>query len=393
MADSGSDDEGLTRRSSSSRTYDIAYVPDDTTTDIAWPPRVFAVLPCVDMDALERASFVTLPHSRTGVDTVYALVHTGTDLSAPRTLCEVQQQSPKYSAWFLGDRCEPNGALYIATPFDASYLAMWLLLAGQNVKSADVANWLAGDKPEVKFRDLHTLLGEDARLSAAPREVIDAIAAALPDVSEVRKVPLGADEEEAYYRLDVAKVAERTKARFAALAASRELRDVVYAPPPTITEAPSNMPRVETQNKKRVRPPPGAEEAPSQLSAASELLPGQSSDSVAAPVGASVDMSAEEDHFLKLRAFEALLDYIPPQLHTALYRHCGLEAARTEAKAVQSQAHVVQRDELCGADTEMAKKKNRAEQSLKSQSVKRLEKKGPPKGTPTLMSMMMKAKK
>jgi hypothetical protein len=413
---------------------DITFVPDDTTTEVKWPPRRVFVMPAgLSDDAFEERAraamrFFTLPHPRTGGNHLMCLCPTS---ATGTTLCMVQEhRATDYHFWFIGDHVEPNGSLYVATPFDLCYLAVWILL-NQTDKAVDATTWakLLNDptsKPPFTFADVETMTFVDPRLRLLHEHgLLPQLTAAMRLVADEQQVG-----EDSYFRFSMAKTADLVKARFDRLVASPAVRQIVY--PAARDENRRTAPAVETKkNAKAARQRSASigaddrlEQAHRSQPSAEPMTPLQdplgSSELSTTPEAATKENDGDQptppenaaktasdavawpsaDLFLPLRSLHLILDFVPKPLHAVLAKHCGvdtLDAAETRALATRHAANsllsaeddAVFNNGTPGQDL----KRHRTEGSgsltanAKSQSVKKLEKNGPPKGTPSLMSM------
>jgi hypothetical protein len=447
-----SDDEGFegpTTSAQSASKGDIKYVAGDTTVEIPYPPRRCCLLPSAALtDAQYEARvaaalrFFSLPHPRHSEDLAFCLCPTGPTTS---TLCFMQGQvtdEDNYASWAMNDRIEPDGQLYIATPYDLVYTAIWVLAqqAEKPLDEATVSKLLTDPtvKGPLKFKDLPTLLMCDARLRTLEAHgLLAALETAMAQVADVEEI----SDDDKYYRLSMPKLAAFVKNHFSALASSDVFKSVVY--PPLREEARAPVPSVETKKNSRktardlgddasssqpgggtprrqptaetIRQSSHATESPADAGASPRplepSLPVDVSfksvdpkDSESFVVGPSTSAPADDD-FLLLRAFHLVVEWIPKTFHAALAKHCDVcqfdsSAAtnhRVQATRQANNSMLAAEDEAVfgtgagGPDS----KRNRPEASglnanAKSASVKKLEKAGPPKGTPSLMAMFAK---
>jgi hypothetical protein len=121
-----------------------------------------------------------------------------------------------------------------------------------------------------------------------------------------------------------------------------------------------------------------------------QLLSGKA---LASLLGIEVDaeqqqLGAETQLVLKSKGLALLNEYLHASLHDAAAAACGVAAADVVAPSPAAPRGATHHADA--ASSEPDAKKPRVE--LKSASVKRLEKAGPPKGTPTLMAMFAKKK-
>lgn len=116
-----------------------------------------------------------------------------------------------------------------------------------------------------------------------------------------------------------------------------------------------------------------------------------SSPSLRTLIGLGADEAAltdEQREVLNTKAFALLAEYLPPSLQEVALEACGVAAAQQKQAAQAAARPQHAPPSPSSQEAESDSKKPRLE--LKSASVKRLEKAGPPKGTPTLMAMFAK---
>ena len=419
---------------------DITFLADDGTVEIPWPARRYIVCPSAgltddqfDVAAARGMTIFLLPHPRSDAMCLMSLAPTSAD---ELTLCHVGgfQPTGEHSAWFAGDHIEPDGTLHVMTPFDMTYLAIWLLFkqADKPIDGTAVTKWYgdASARPDLKYKDVSTMVA-----AASVNERLDkleglglmpALEAALATVAETQDVG-----DDRYYRLSIAKVTALMKERYDELDGMEQVRLAVYPVPRQLPQSP--VPRVEsvaatrksarntaqntqgdddTDLQQRRPTQPGAETpGPRQTTgsigveatplAASPLFEATPATPAAAASQATATQSQQppaKDRSLQLRTLHLLLEWLPRQLHTAVAKHCGVDLeGEGAARAAATRAAIdsmVQAEYEAAMNTPDDVKKSRAGSGLqaKSSSVKRLEKAGKPKGTPTLASFFAKKK-
>jgi hypothetical protein len=362
MSDDDNDDVMPRMSTGDEGAADVTFVPGDETVEVPWPRKHALVFPdnCDapaagdDDDGAVAVSFVQLPHPRTrGGHALFAL-HAPAGGGTPRLL-EVQEQRAAHCCWFLNDGVEPNGALYVLTPIDATWFAVYLAarderLASDVLEKAAKAMDFAGDASKIeapptnsKFVSSFDLFLKDSRVHALPAAVRAQIEAALATVCDVKRVAstLSAAEggaDEVFYRLNLVKLLAWLRARHAAVRASPELQAALF-------------------------------------------------EGGKAPDG-------DDGAYASLRALMVLLDYVPQELHAAAAAACGVALVSSAAVARHAATDRVrlrgEEEELAGGSAaELARKKSKLEPQ-KSAGAKRLEKAGPGKNQPSMMSFFKK---
>jgi len=84
-------------------------------------PRVMMLIVPEEVVASGGVEFVQLPHPRTGAETLYGLL---THKDATVELLELQRARPKRGSWLVGERVVEDGSVVLATPVDATFLAL-----------------------------------------------------------------------------------------------------------------------------------------------------------------------------------------------------------------------------------------------------------------------------
>lgn len=379
----------------------LAFVPDDSTTEVPHPVRRVLLLP----EGTSVAHWLMLPHPRHAQVVQFCCVTSsaaahdaaagpeGATLSPvpPLVLCDVQQWRHSFDGmWFIGDFVEPNGALLMITPFDWTFFAVALAAKQATAVRAEVACQLrdaawapasilsggghppaAGEHDEraaarrstTTFRDFHGMVESWPELRGAvlamdpgvSKWIWSSLEAALETVCDVTDV-----DGTPYYRINVPRICDWTLVK---------VRGV---------EREESFQRLILESKDA--------EVRLLLAAADQV---DSSDEGAPPTSTSSGESADLLRVLRRKAVALLNDALPPELHDAVAARSGVDMSPPVVPTHPHPSSLLTStsDTLFDDDASPAKKaRSDSAVSVKSANVKRLEKAGPPKGTPTIMS-------
>ncbi len=328
----------------------VTYEPTDRTEAIPHPVKHLFITdaPC-DVSSLK---LVFLPNPRSGRLLSYGVCLTKGEGSATSegtgiVLLELQRHRPRFCTFVVNDFVEPESPLTFAFPMDPTYFALALVKQSSRPESFVDFEELQNSNPKWAslFREL-------------PRQVLNQIEAALSSVSDVRSI-----DSQQYYRFSQ-QVADSWF--------QRKLSSMMNDP--AIIEI--SLGRCGTT---------------SAHSASEDGLPVPTS------------FSNEELTILKEKSCRFLLEYIPQSLHqgfcdtVGVSQDCRIRAGNANP-AGQNGSPTAAGGGAAGRPShwDTSRKRGREDEEevivekkapdFKSAAVKRLEKAGPPKGTPSIMS-------
>lgn len=394
-----------------------AFDPLDGTVEIPHPKRFVFIMPGGNDESLasriEECTLMTIAHPRHGATQMIFSHPSG-------ALFEVQEHSRKFGqTWLIGDMVEPRSPLYVVTPMDPAFVAIYALrgcVAGTVDPNSSSPSAPRG------FLDAYTLLGKCRYLSILPpvaqrtiiaafaslADAVDADGAAVP-ASEVRRRvadPSFATIGTLFFRLNDDKCADWLGRKYSLLLegmrASAEERAAAAA---ALAGASAPVTSSPVEAEVGDVPPAPTDDGPADVAVFSSptrvvsTVTGAPAVLPPSPTDLSLGLPA---HLLQEKAAQLLAEYLDrankPLMLRATKGAVDLTAIRAEALNIRrtnntaaAASRMAMGAEAIGVDDiggEPADKKKRAE--LKSASVKKLEKAGAPKGTPTLFSMFAK---
>lgn len=413
-------DEGhyTTNASSSGNVTAVSFHPSDTTVEIPFPRRYVLVGQFGTSLAEEQQQqeepcvrVLTLSHPRHRDPVKFALSYprassTSTPNQQKETACllEVQERKPHFAnTWFLDEKVEPESALYVLNQFDPTWLAIALstepmlpnTFASRMIPFVEMSKQSALTKPFAAAMMMKMGTGSGAgnhddndvavRTAATLLQLLEKALATVCDVRELEDEADDVDDDgdsEAnptrapptvtrYYRFSEAKTMKWLQAKHEKLCACQALRSLLgITQPPTEATSPSTVGEEEVTTS-----------TTNQASTVDPML-----------------------LVLRERAFGLLQEYLPPPLVQRAMVQCLGEAHAAQTSATpprrtttESLSHSGSAGAGGGGGTPSAAAvpskpslPQPAKAAPKSASVKRLEKAGPPKGTPTLFQMFAK---
>lgn len=194
---------------------EVIFDPSDTTAAAPFPKKFVMVLPTGCTSQSGGLTLMVLRHPRHGESQVVAV-------GADGTVCEVQEHQRKRfgeggaDAWFIGgSTVEPSSSLYIATPIDPTFLALFVLL------KSEVTDTMDGSR----FEDAYTLLGRDDGVALLPPVAQARIEEAFLTVCDVEMI----SEKERFFRLSRVKCVNWLRRKHARLSDSSLLGELAGA--------------------------------------------------------------------------------------------------------------------------------------------------------------------
>ncbi|CUF09693.1 RNase2 complex protein, Ydr279, putative [Bodo saltans] len=310
----------------------VKFSADDPTVSIPFPEKHVFILP----QNLDSIRLWSLPHPRHGELCCYLtgrVVSNNQVESSRYVLCEVQERRHSFAdMWFLGEHVEPASGLRIATPIDATFFALALARKGGQADKFVTAEDIMSTR--------------DTRIAALPKPIMEDVEKGLKNVCDVKS--FGPDET--YYRYSEAMFQSWIRRKHNQLLAGKALAALLG-----IDTAAGSTGDEQLQQKQQ-------------------------------------QVGVDTRQVLKAKGLALLNEYLHSSLHTVAAVACGVEEAPAPSASGASRdgSAAASSSQVSSSTNEPLVRKPSAE--LKSASVKRLEKAGPPKGTPTLMAMFAKKK-
>ena len=305
----------------------IAYDATDTTEDVPHPAKYVFMLPTAALPNLSSLRFVKYPHPRHGALTTYV-----TYTQDQRTiLCEVQHHRPQHCTWFIEDDVEPTPRMFVVTPMDWGFVALHFCRTCDNVNKF------------VSFPEMLLCCSEGYRgLGLGQAEPLRC---ALNLVCDTKAVDLESGVE-TFYRYSEERAVSWLVSKFTALMDCAALKSLCLT---------------------RGAPQTGGK-GPSE------------EDKAHLAFNAVVLLAEYVEDSLTSRVCQDPRVGVPYEMLTARFNAAKSSSSHFSSSKKGDNANTDENADLLPA------KKSRLETS-KSASVKRLEKAGPPKGVPSLMSM------
>lgn len=320
----------------------VSFRGDDQTAEAHHPKKTVLVAPG------SLVSLVQLPHPRHSRMCTFALT------SDPVQICEVQTTASEFGCWAADDAIEPAGVLHIATPIDPVFLALELLVS----KIKPDALTESSDALRLQYSDFETILG-DHPLARLSEPWITLVRCSLPRICDGQEI-----DSNHYFRLNLDKTLDFIQGVVERCSSSSELENVLYG---------------KTQSDV----------------AASPRTPHSQSVEIKEPATEPKLLSQEpKGGLLDARSRAIVLEYVPGPLHALAKKRVDVGQSEADEANNRAQMKLRQRETWeeerarAGAPPE---KKRKVE--TKSVALRRLEKAGPPKGTPSLTAFMQGSKK
>lgn len=235
---------------------------------------------------------------------------------------ESQQWSPLFSSWFVENFVEPRGSLAVLTEFDVTFFAIRIAIGKLSLREEIDAQVSSPGTSTGSFRDIDDLLLE------VPEVLISTFTMLSPagrphealDFSLRTICDVRVGDEKRYYRLNINR---------------------------TLVWAASRVRRLQA------------------LEAFRKLVTGDDS------------KSGEAEQVIERKALAVVCDYLPMEFTEPLAAHCHIILSTTKAASNFTSAG-------SSAQPSLGRVEAKPSGPVKSANVKRLEKAGPPVGTPTL---------
>ena len=175
-------------------TGEVSFDPADNTAAAPFPQKFVLVLPTACLENSAGMTLMAISHPRHRESQMVAVSPTG-------GIYEVQEHQRKRfgeggaDAWFIGDSTvEPSSPLYIGSPMDPTFIALYLLMLAMRGPTGDGA----------RYEDAYTLLGRDEGIVLLPPAAQCRIEEAFSTVSDVEMVR----DNERFYRFSKIKCTE-----------------------------------------------------------------------------------------------------------------------------------------------------------------------------------------